>query len=223
MLKQNIKIDKQDNDKVERSPFLLKFFEKHPYKEYRDEQNRLTIEWKNIKLVQVLRNEEDKQKYIQCLKEYMSYIKNNLDVSEQFNEDVFDYNELFEHETTHHNYDKFPMFFTYEKELIGLCGYHNCEEFVVNNHSYKLQEISCRFQHLVSQNSLEKRRGHIILILFDYAERNNQKIFANIFKKYLDLAFHFTDIIKNFHFYKKIEENVFLKGTNLYSFNNISS
>jgi hypothetical protein len=223
MLKQEIKSKKQEEVDKNRSPFLVNFFKKHPYKEYRNEQNRLVIEWKNLKLIQVLHNEEDKILYTTITKEYIDFASSNLNMSLHDKSKEFNHEELFKIETTHKNYDKFPMFFVYNKnnECLGICGYRNVDLLENNGKKYELQEISCRFPKLVKYNSIEIKRGVSTLLLFDYAERNNQKVFVNVWSMYRDVAFNYTNIIKNFHFQSKNIGNDVLKDTEFYSFNNI--
>ena len=223
MLNVNSSIDIIVNN-AQRSPFLEKLFTRHPYKEYRDDKNRLILEWKDIRLVQVLRNNEDRQRYTEIMHDYVDYAMNNFEIDENDKNGVFKYDEVFEFETTHKNYNDFPMFFAYstnDDECLGLCGYRSTEIYNKDGRDYELVEISCRFPKLANQNSIETKRGNIIFMLFNYAECHNQKVSAHMFSKHRDLGFHLTDIIKNFTFVKKQKFNGFFENTYVFAFVNV--
>ena len=223
MLKQEIKSKKQEEVDKNRSPFLVKFFKKHPYKEYRDKKNRLVLELKDFKLVQVLNNEEeDKQHYIEETKDYINFAINAVDLSQADKNKKFDYS-FIQAEITHKNYNNFPMFFVYDNnnECLGTCGYRDTQIIEHNGKQYELQEISCRLPKLVSKKSLETKIGNIILLMFDYAEKQQQKVSFYVYSTYLDTAFHLTDVIKNLHFNGKKQGSSFLTDTIIYSFDNL--
>lgn len=228
MLKQNTRTlnnegENKQQEVVQLAPFIKRYFETHGYKEYKDEQNRLIVETNHIKMVQVRHdNAEDKAFYIKLFKEYLSYLisTGSVDKRDEQDVDLIDCNAVFDEETSHKDYNNFPMFFVYDKqgECLGMAGFRAYEECEYEGKIYQAQEMSWRMPLLKQKNGLEKKRAEIMFLTTFFACKHNQRFSGHMFEHVKDVGFHFQDYVKNFTFCGKHNFTIFFTNTSTYYF-----
>ena len=228
MLKQNTKTlnnegENKQQEVVQLAPFIKRYFETHGYKEYKDEYDRLIVETNNTKLIQVRHNNtEDKAFYIKLFKEYLSYLisTGSVDKRDEQDVDLIDCNAVFDEETSHKDYNNFPMFFVYDKkgECLGVAGFRAYEEYEYEGKIYQAQEMSWRMPSLKQKNGLEKKRAEIMFLTSFFSFKRNQRVSGHMFKIYKDVSFHLQDYITNSKFLGKHKFTIFFTNTETYHF-----
>lgn len=195
----NVDIDKQNNlwmldvyeELIQKYPFSISV-----------KDNKLILENKRIKLVEIQDNKEDREFYSYLMKDYIAYLQNDRSVNINIDELKFDND--FNNECLHKRHNLFPMFFGFnnKNEYIGLFGFRKSLDIQTDNEFINLQEISIR-TYSKKLSGLSISGSVAFFMLYAYAMSKQQHIFMSTLPFLRNTMFHVSDVCNYNYFTTK--------------------
>ena len=193
MIKTSVK--KQLNSRQDDTDWMSKRFEflknRYPF-EVKNENGKLVLQNKRIKLVQIKNTDEDCVLYKKLLSNYEAFLNLQLSAGGKI---VFNKEEAFNEECLHEFSNKYPMFVGYDRQdnIIGMFGFRKSINVRHDNKMYNLQELSARTYS-------DRKRGLSFygitasIMLYTYALSMKQHVVMSTFPYIRDLLFHCLEL-----------------------------
>ena len=161
-----------------------------------NENGKLVLSHRRLKLVQVVDCREDRKQYEDIMYKYADYCKFQHGADIDVNK--LNINEMFNCECLHNLSDKYPMFFGYnnKNELIGIFGFRKSLNLKTNSGiDVNLQEISIR-TNCKNNTGLAIYGGIAFFMIYAYAMKHKVDIFMSTLHFLRSTMFHVSDVCR---------------------------
>ncbi len=164
--------------------------------------NKLILEHKKIKLVQIQDSKADRELYFYLMIDYIHYLQKYRSIDININALNFDND--FNNECLHKKHSSFPMFFGFnnKNECSGLFGFRKNIDILHNGEQINLQEISIR-TYSQKMFGMSIGGGIAFFMIYAYAMLKTQHIFMSTLPFLRNTMYHVGDICNYNYFTTK--------------------
>ncbi|GEM_PF-5615077 len=161
------------------------------------EDGKLVLQGRNVRLVEIANTEEDREKYISIMNQYLTYVKENY-VNDLEIEKV-DISLCFKEECSNRDEKKLPLFFAYRNDgkLLGTIGSTGVLKLKDDKKNVVFNCFSCRFVCVAKYSNLIGKAGTEALTMFPlFAKDEGSFLYFDAYqcRKLRDLWFHYSEL-----------------------------